>query len=442
VGGHDALTVETLVREVRLFFEALLENERGGLTRAGAEVALGGQMTTPLDEHLGFLLANGFVAEAEDGKLTLLGRGRAASKGSHDATLYSALTSHFADRLASGELPRRPGAPEDAPLTLFDGRYERGDEIGQGTLGTVYRARAHGSSREVAIKEIRHVFQFVSYLSRGELMARVRGAVETQAQNEHPHIASVLDVGLDLPFPLIVTELCAGGSLRARLEDARAAGRTGVQMPLALSAAQQCLVALRALHTAGVSHGGVRPENVLFDGRGNVRLTDVGMSAVTERTRLESTAPVYVGSAAPSYSPPEVLKGGGASPQADLYSFGVLLYELLTGELPGRRSPMPSELNPMVHPALDEAFERLTRDAPGERYPDVDAVLAALEPALPPERQTPGLLWLWEEDPFPPEPAPLPAGLTTEGEAQEFDDDPVDVTQPAAQAALPADGAD
>jgi hypothetical protein len=413
-----ALTVETLVREVQLLLHAALSADLGGEEQPSVAAlrAAVGTLALPVEEYVQFLHDNGFVRLADDGTLAVQGRGRAASKGSHDATLFSALTAHFESRLASGELPKRPGAPDAAPSYLLQGRYERRDELGLGTLGAVFRGRAVATGRFVALKEIRHVFHYVAYLSRAELLARLRRAVEEAAGVEHPHVVSILDADLELPFPIVVTELCPGGSLRAQLNAALARGELGLPTDLALSTLWQMAVGVRALHDGGLVHGGLRPENVLYDARANVKLSDAGLARVTERSAVLGGAPVYVGSLPPAYAAPEVLKGGGATPRADLYALGLVLYELLVGDLPARRSPTPRTLRPSLPPVVDELFERLTQVDPEQRPADAGEVLALLRDAVPGGAPPPGRLWLYEDEAAAPQ-ADAAAGL---------DDDDID----------------
>lgn len=159
-------------------------------------------------------------------------------------------------------------------------------------------------------------------------------------------------------------------------------------------------------------HGGLKPENVLFDQAGNVLLADFGMARVTERGNDPSTSapPVYVGRGHPSYMAPEQLHKGKVLPQGDVYALGILLYEMLTGNLPGRRSPMPSASERVVAAvgkdrieALDDLFDRMTRDPLHERSASIDVVLDAIYAAFPASLVGQrGTLLLSATDPLPP----------------------------------------
>ena len=277
---------------------------------------------------------------------------------------------------------------------LVGARYVRAETIGQGTLGTVHRARDVRLGRDVALKEVRHVFDYLAYLPRDEIVRKLREAVLAQAAMDHPFVLAVVDAKFDAEPPFVVLEHAAGGSLRPRLT--RAAG----PLPTAFVArwAAQTSAALSYAHARGVVHGDLKPENILFDARGNVKLTDFSCAVAIEKPR-ESGAPVYVGVGTPSYMAPEQLQGGAYGPHVDVYAVGILLYQAATGQLPGRRSPLPSQLNADVPAWMDEVFDRATRDAIGER-PTIDEVRRMMPDAA-------GVLTLHEVDPLPP-PAPQP----------------------------------
>jgi serine/threonine protein kinase len=279
----------------------------------------------------------------------------------------------------------------------------------------VFRAKDNVLEKDVVVKEVRHVFELVTYLPRDEISNRIKGAVMAQAKIDHPHVLRVLDVNFVGDYPTVVLERAVGGSLRERMT--RGALPVNVVMRIALQAAY----ALHHMHRHGILHGGLKPENVLFDASGNVRLSDFGLARATERMPDNTTSapPVYVGRGNPSYMAPEQLHKGELTRASDVYALGILLYELLTGTLPGRRSPMPSA-TPRVKEALgdkgarsvDDLFDKMTRDPVAERFPDFDEVLAALYGAVPDASAIGrGTLLLYEEDPLPPGP------MSAEGEA-------------------------
>ncbi len=262
----------------------------------------------------------------------------------------------------------------------LDQRYERSTSLGTGGIGTVYRARQVGLGRAVALKEIRELFGFFSDDQRAEIVRRFGEAVRTQAALVHPHVIAIHDLHLEREFPYVVTELASGGSLRRLIADAE-------EVPLALVFRYllQTLHALRAAHRKDVFHRGLKPEQLLLDGNGTLKVADFGFARIVERDQAVIRQ-VYVGMGNVAYLAPELYTDPtGAGAQADIYATGIICYELLTRRLPGRRSPMPSAVNPAVPAGFDDIFDRMTRDARDERYPDVDAILGDLDrlPGLP-----------------------------------------------------------
>jgi serine/threonine protein kinase len=158
-----------------------------------------------------------------------------------------------------------------------------------------------------------------------------------------------------------------------------------VPLPLVFRYLLQTLHALRAAHRREVFHRGLKPEQLLLDGSGAVKVADFGFARIVERDQAVIRQ-VYVGMGNVAYLAPELYTDpSGAGAQADIYATGIICYELLTRKLPGRRSPMPSKVNAGVPAGFDDIFDRMTRDGLDERYPDVDAILADLDrlPALP-----------------------------------------------------------
>jgi Serine/threonine protein kinase len=114
---------------------------------------------------------------------------------------------------------------------------------------------------------------------------------------------------------------------------------------------------------------------VLYDGYGNAKLGDFGLSRVIEVEPGKGLPQVFVGTGSLSYFAPELITRKDPGPAADVYGLGILLYEMLTGGIPGRRSPLPSEVNAEVPSKLDPIFDKMTHDRRESRYPDFDAML-------------------------------------------------------------------
>lgn len=274
-----------------------------------------------------------------------------------------------------------PAAPRpEARGTEVDLRYVRYEALGTGLVGTVYRGKHTGLGFEVAIKEVKDLFVHFPFLQRAEVLKRLKRELTAQAQLRHPSVVAILDQNLDVARPYFVTELCDGGSLRKRLE----AAPRGLPVADALRWFVQVASALEAAHHAGLVHQGIRPENLLLDPRGNARVSDFGLARILA-VDAAAAPPFFIGASSPTYLAPELLaRGGSAGPESDVYSLGIVFYEALTGQVPGRRSPLPSAARPEVPRDLDAIFERMTADRREERYPHAGAVLDELFSALGP----------------------------------------------------------
>ena len=254
-----------------------------------------------------------------------------------------------------------------------DARYQKGDQLGSGPLGTVFRGRHTALGVDVCLKELKDIFGYFSFLQRGEVIKRLKKELCAQAQVRHPGVVQVLDQNTDVARPYYVTELCKG-NLREKLD---AAGAKGIPVPLAMRYFLQVAYALRAAHQQGLTHHNVKPENVLFDAWGNAKLSDFGLSRVIEVDQSKGMPQVFVGTGGMGYMSPELIaRSKDVGPASDVYGLGILLYEMLTGQLPGRRSPLPSEVNTECPPKLDPIFDKMTQDRRESRYPDFEAVFA------------------------------------------------------------------
>jgi hypothetical protein len=258
----------------------------------------------------------------------------------------------------------------DISIDASEPRYEKLASIGSGGMGTVYRARQVALNREVALKEIRDLFGFFSEDQRQEIIRRFTDVVRAWGNLAHPNILPIHDVNLWVEFPYVVTELAPNGSGRRLINDAEE-----IPVELAFKYLLQTLHALRAAHNQRVFHRGLKPEQLLIDGYGNVKVSDFGFSRIVERDHAVIRQ-IYVGMGNVAYMAPELYTDPmAAGPQGDIYALGIIFYELLTRKLPGRRSPMPSQINSTLPTGIDDIFDRMTRDARGERYATVDDIL-------------------------------------------------------------------
>src|SRR4029079_4624342 len=267
----------------------------------------------------------------------------------------------------------RPSAVAGGEIQLsadIENRYEKLASIGSGGMGTVYRARQVALNREVALKEIRELFGFFSDDQRNEIVRRFTDVVRAWRNLAHPNTLPIHDVNLWTEYPFVVTELAPNGSGRRLINDAEE-----IPIELVFKYLLQTLHALRAAHAQRVYHRGLKPEQLLIDAYGNVKGSDFGFTRSVERDHAVIRQ-IYVGMGNVAYMAPELYTDPTmAGPQGDIYALGIIFYELLTRKLPGRRSPMPSQINGTLPGGIDDIFDRMTRDSRSERYATVDDIL-------------------------------------------------------------------
>ncbi len=266
--------------------------------------------------------------------------------------------------------PSSMGSPGPKGQDL-DLRYQKNDQMGSGPLGTVYKGKHNALGLDVCVKELKDIFGYFSFLQRGEVIKRLKKELCAQAQVRHPGIVQVLDQNTDVARPYFVMELLKG-SLREKLD---AAGGKGIPVPHAMRYFLQIAYAMRAAHQQGLTHHNLKPENVLFDAWGNAKIGDFGLGRVIEVDQSKGMPQVFVGTGGMGYMSPELIsRSKEVGPSSDVYGLGILLYEMLTGQIPGRRSPLPSEINSDVPAKLDPIFDKMTQDRKDSRYPDFEAV--------------------------------------------------------------------
>jgi len=296
-------------------------------------------------------------------------------------------------------------APSSSPSSAQPGgkgqdldlRYVKFDQLGAGPLGSVFKGKHNALGLDVCVKELKDIFGYFSFLQRGEVIKRLKKELCAQAQVRHPNIVTILDQNTDVARPYFVMELCKG-SLREKLD---AAASKGLEVPLALRWFLQLSYALRAAHQQGLTHHNIKPENVLFDAWGNAKLADFGLSRVIEVDQAKGMPQVFVGTGGMGYMSPELIaRSKDLGPSTDVYGLGILLYEMLTGQLPGRRSPLPSEVSKTVPAGIDPIFDKMTQDRKEQRYPDFDSTLDEFYKAFGgKEFLGKGDLILWSEAP-------------------------------------------
>ncbi|MDD4865986.1 MAG: protein kinase [Mycobacterium sp.] len=274
------------------------------------------------------------------------------------------------------------GAGTDDPLegALLDGRYRVESAIASGGTSTVYRGLDVRLDRPVALKVMDS-----RYAGDEQFVTRFRLEARTVARLKNPALVAVYDQGMDGRHPFLVMELIEGGTLRELLAE------RGPMPPHAVVAVlRPILGGLAAAHRAGLVHRDVKPENVLISDDGDVKIADFGLVRAVAAAGITSSS-VIVGTAA--YLSPEQVRDGNASPRSDVYSVGILVYELLTGCTPFtgdsalsiayRRLdtdvPRPSAAIDGVPTQFDELVLRATARNPADRHADAIEMAADLE---------------------------------------------------------------
>jgi eukaryotic-like serine/threonine-protein kinase len=279
--------------------------------------------------------------------------------------------------------------------TLLGGRYRLDAEIGRGGMSTVYRAFDVVLERPVAIKLMHR-----EIAADSDQLERFRREARSVAQLNHAHIVTVIDAGeepssegspgADAPVgtPYIVLEYVAGETLKDLIR------RDGaLDIPQAIAYAIEIARALGAAHERMIVHRDVKPQNVLIDPEGGAKITDFGIARTLSEEGLTMAGRVL---GTTDYVSPEQALGQPVTGQSDLYSLGIVLYEMLTGEVPFKGSspvavamrhvreevPDVQLLRPRVSAATAAILDRASAHDLDRRYPDARSMVADLEEAL------------------------------------------------------------
>jgi eukaryotic-like serine/threonine-protein kinase len=263
--------------------------------------------------------------------------------------------------------------------TLFDQRYQIERKLGAGGMADVYLAEDQELGRRVAIKILngRHA-------NDGQFIERFRREAKNAAALNHPNIVSIYDRGEAEDTYYIAMEYLDGRTLKELI-----VGHGQAPVRVAVEYARQILSALRFAHRHGIVHRDIKPHNVLVDREGRVKVTDFGIARAGTSQMTETGS--IVGTA--QYLSPEQAKGGEVDQRSDLYSLGVVLYELLTGKTPFEgETPVeiamkhlsnapqpPSELRADIPPELDMVVLRALAKDPNERYQSADEMEGDLD---------------------------------------------------------------
>jgi len=265
------------------------------------------------------------------------------------------------------------------PDTLIDNRYRVISRLGSGGMADVYLAQDQLLGREVAVKVLHHHFA-----EDHEFVERFRREASSAAALSHPNIVGIFDRGEWDGTYYIAMEYVAGRSLKTIVREQGA-----LDPAAAIDIVIQILRAARSAHRRGVIHRDLKPHNVILDEEGRVRVTDFGIAraGASDMTLTGS----IMGTA--QYLSPEQAQGFAVTAASDLYSIGVILYELLTGVVPFEGESAvaiafkqvaaepypPSALRPGIPPSLDAIVLRALAKDPAQRYASADELIATLE---------------------------------------------------------------
>ena len=271
--------------------------------------------------------------------------------------------------------------------TLISGRYRLDAQIGAGGMSVVYRAFDTVLERQVAIKVLHRGFG-----EDDDHLERFRREARAVAQLNHPHVVGVIDAGEDgAGGSFIVLEYVEGETLKDRIR--RHSGDHGMPVSEAVAYAIEIARALGAAHAQGIVHRDVKPQNVLIDEDGLAKVTDFGIALTLDQAGLTADGRVL---GTTDYVSPEQALGHPVTGQSDLYSLGIVLYEMLTGDVPFRgenqiavamkhvREALPDVQmrRPEVSSALAAIVDRATAKDLAVRYPDDATLCADLEDVL------------------------------------------------------------
>jgi serine/threonine protein kinase/beta-lactam-binding protein with PASTA domain len=264
---------------------------------------------------------------------------------------------------------------------LVDNRYRIVKRLGSGGMAEVYLAHDNVLDRDVALKVMNR-----RYADDNEFVERFKREAQSAAALSHPNIVSIYDRGASEDGTYyIAMEYLPGGTLKDRILK-----RGALPPRTAAAVALQIAEALRAAHRAGVVHRDIKPHNVLVTASGDVKVGDFGIARAASSSTVTRTGSI-LGTA--HYISPEQAMGEPVGPQSDLYSLGIVLYEMLTGNLPyDAETPIgiamkhvngylvpPREVNPEIPEGMNAVTARLLAKNPDDRYADADELIGDLE---------------------------------------------------------------
>lgn len=270
---------------------------------------------------------------------------------------------------------------------LLNDRYRIIDTIGGGGMANVYLARDTILHRDVAIKVLR-----MEYANDEEFIERFRREAQSTISLSHPNIVNIYDVGEEEDIYYLVMEYVKGMTLKKYIQK-----YAPIPIERAVDIMQQIIAAIRHAHENDIVHRDIKPQNILVDEGGKIKVTDFGIAMALTGTTLTQTNSV-LGSV--HYLSPEQARGGMANKKSDIYSMGIVFFEMLTGRLPfsgesavsialkhlQSNTPSVKRWNPDVPQSIENVVLKATAKDPFHRYEDVREMEEDLNTALLPDR--------------------------------------------------------
>lgn len=268
------------------------------------------------------------------------------------------------------------------PGTYLQGRYEILEKIGSGGMSVVYKAKCHTLNRLVAIKVLKEEFA-----SDENFVSKFKMEAQAAARLSHPNIVNVYDVVDEENLHYIVMELIEGITLKNYIEK-----KELLDSKEAIGIAIQVAQGIAAAHEQHIIHRDIKPQNMIISKDGKVKVADFGIARAVSSQTVNSSA--AVGSV--HYISPEQARGGYCDERSDIYSFGITLYEMVTGRVPFEgdntvavalahlEDPVvpPGDYNPQVYSGLEDIILKCTKKKPDRRYGSMEEVIHDLRRVL------------------------------------------------------------
>ncbi|WP_445488334.1 Stk1 family PASTA domain-containing Ser/Thr kinase [Niallia sp. 03133] len=270
----------------------------------------------------------------------------------------------------------------------ISGRYKILDMVGGGGMANVYLAHDMILDRDVAVKMLR-----LDYVNDDEFVRRFHREAQSATSLTHPNIVSIYDVGEEDTIYYIVMEYVNGYTLKQYIQK-----HSPVPVETAIEIMKQLTSAISHAHQNNIVHRDIKPHNILVDKQGNVKITDFGIAMALSATSITQTNSV-LGSV--HYLSPEQARGGMANKKSDIYSLGIVMFELLTGRLPfsgesavsialkhlQSETPSIRRWNEEIPQSVENIVLKATAKDPFHRYSSVEEMGEDLQTALNPERK-------------------------------------------------------